>query len=196
MKVQHLSVWEDFSPSFEYLCAISGSYWFERYAYSLCKIDVSSSVLAPVSLMSWCSLSLCSCLTCCSFSSFSAIPDADRGRIRCLISLCSLRHTCLHLGTGGRAACKESNPCLSVRFSALRAAWARAGSEQAGQNFLDTFLFQMPVHRRCWKPSLYYQIWNNFSFRVRSKNVYFQKTTQCRQLERTCLKHYRKANKL
>ena len=44
--------WGDSSPPFEDLCAILGSYWFERCAYSLCKSDVSSSVLAPVSPMS------------------------------------------------------------------------------------------------------------------------------------------------
>lgn len=33
-----------------------------------------------------------------------AVLDADKGRIRCLISLCCLKHACLLLGAGGRAA--------------------------------------------------------------------------------------------
>lgn len=124
-----LFFWEDFSPPFEDLCAISGSCWPERCAYTMCKINVSSSVSALVSLASWCSLSLCTSRACCSFSSFLAVPGADKGRIRCLISLCSLRHPWLLLGTGGRAAREESSPCLSVKFSALRAAWAQADSK-------------------------------------------------------------------
>lgn len=124
--VQHLS-FGSISPLLWTMCVISGSQWCERCAYTLCRINVSSSVLALISLTNWCFLFLCTSCTCCSF--FLAIPGADKGRIRCLISLCSLRKTRLLHGTGGRATREESSPCFSVRFSALGAARAQADSK-------------------------------------------------------------------
>lgn len=138
-----------------------------------------------------CSFPLHTSCTCCSSSSFLAIAGADKGRIRCLISLCSLYFLALGEGQPVR------NPALVSRWGFQL--WEQPEPRQtpkSGQNFLDTFLFQMPVQGGSWKPSLHDRIWNNFSFNVRSKKVYFQKMTQCRQPERTCLERGRKAAKL